>query len=363
MRIKSRYNIKRLMSFKTIKKYSPLGGWGAFLLLSLLLFSCSKESVQDYAEEHEVKFGVGFVDIWEKGNFNENKAKAVTRGNLTLLEPPTAPILHLVYVKATDKENSSTKDLRLRNKNTAGELNSESVTEFEILPHGEITEENYTLYNYDARAIVPDDGLMELTSVTYDNVWGADATIPLYGDKDYLSGTGVADDALRVYFPLKHNTVLVRLAIGVSSEIDAIRTLKLTSLKIYKSTGLGTDGKLEFATTEFVSKTFTDPDALKPTGKECIQFHVNPNSAELFEDVSKEVEKGYLRTVLIVAQYDVYDKDNKLLRKGCVARNTLTLGFTSKAKGRYFDIYATIKPDFLYVLSDGDKEMADVVLK
>ena len=113
------------------------------------------------------------------------------------------------------------------------------------------------------------------------------------------------------------------------------------------------------------SATPTAPDdELKALGREYVRFHVNPNSAELFETVDdKEVEKEWLRTVLIVAEYDVYDKNGQITRRGCTAQNTLALGFTSKEKGKYFDIYATVKPDFLYVLSDGDKEMADVVLR
>jgi hypothetical protein len=40
MRKETRYNMKRLLSFNTIKKYSPLGGWGA---LFLVLFSCTSD--------------------------------------------------------------------------------------------------------------------------------------------------------------------------------------------------------------------------------------------------------------------------------------------------------------------------------
>ncbi len=347
------------------------GGRGRFSLffLSFCIFfiSCSKDSADDYADEHEVRYGVGFVDVWKEGDFNANKAKAVTRGELQRLDPPTIPNLYKVFVEATEIAAPSEKlNLTLVNKAKDGKLNQESVTEFDITPWKVITETNYTLYNYEARTVIPEDGFTDETN--YNNVWG-DGTIPLFGDKDYLSGTGDTHEELRVYFPLKHNTVLVRFILGVSSDVDAIRTIKLTSLKIYKSIGLGVDEKPTFDKTVeasvIASATPTAPDdELTALGREYVRFHVNPNSAELFETVDdKEVEKEWLRTVLIVAEYDVYDKNGQITRRGCTAQNTLALGFTSKEKGKYFDIYATVKPDFLYVLSDGDKEMADVVLR
>ena len=340
---------------------------GLFFLISLLLFSCSKDSVEEYADEHEVKFGVGFADVWKEGVFNSSKAKVVTRGELTRLDPPVTPVLYKVFVKATDKNDETSQlDLTLTNRSSDGILNSEGVTEFNIMPEGEIIEENYTLYDYEARTVIP-EGFTDETN--YDNVWGS-GTIPLYGTTDYLSGTGVTEEHnLRVYFPLKHNTILVRFVLGVSSEVDALRTLRLTSLKIYRSTGVGTNGKPVFdkndAATVITSVEPTAPNnVLTTVGRNYLEFHVNANSPSFFETVNAmETERAYLRTVLIVAEYDVYDKNDQLTRTSCTAQNTLTLGFTSKEAGKYFDIYATVKPDFLYVLSDGDKETADVVLE
>ena len=343
------------------------GRWSLVLFFSLLLFSCSKENVEEYADEHEVKFGVGFADVWKEGNFNSNKAKAVTRGELTRLDPPVTPVLYKVFVKATSKTNANSQlDLTLTNMSSSGALNPGGVTEFDITPADEITEDNYTMYDYEARTVIPEDFTAE---TDYDNVWNA-GTVPLFGTADYLSGTGVTDvQNLRVYFPLQHNTVLVRFVLGVGSEIDAIRTLRLTSLRIYRSTGMGADGKPEYdrddaATVIASASPASSGDALTTAGRSYAEIHVNPDSPELFETVGEEeVEKAWLRTVLIVAGYDVYDKSGQLLRKDCTARNTLALGYTPQAKGRYYDIYATIKPDFLYVLSDNDKETADVVLR
>ena len=367
-------DMKLPISDKRVTSPSPLGervsvgrvrGWCFFLFLSLFLFSCSKESVDDYADEHEVKFGVGFVDVWKEGNFSSNKAKAVTRGDLERLDPPAIPKLLNVFVEATEKADENVKmELTLTNKDGEGNLNSEGVSEFDITPKV-ITEENYSLYNYEARTMIPEDFP---ANTDYNNVWG-DGTIPLFGNKDYLSGTGVTQENLRVYFKLNHNTVLVRFVLGVSSEIDVIRTIKLKSLNIYRSTGLGSDGKPVFDKTAptvlaSVESTAPDGDALTTAGHQYAEFHVNPNAAELFETVGEEkVEKEWLRTILIVAQYDVYDKNGQITRSGCTAQNTLALGFTSKEKGKYYDIYVTVRPDFLYVLSDGDKEMADVVLE
>ena len=242
-----------------------------------------------------MKFGVGFADVWKEGNFNGNKAKAVTRGELTRLDPPMTPVLYKVFVKATSKTNANSQlDLTLTNMSSSGALNPGGVTEFDITPADEITEDNYTMYDYEARTVIPEDFTAE---TDYDNVWNA-GTVPLFGTADYLSGTGVTDvQNLRIYFPLKHNTVLVRFVLGVGSEIEAIRTLRLTSLKIYRSTELGLDGKPVYdkddETTVIASATSASPgDALTTVGRSFVEFHVNPNSPELFETVGEEeVEK------------------------------------------------------------------------
>ena len=132
---------------------------------------------------------------------------------------------------------------------------------------------------------------------------------------------------------------------------------------------MGKNGKPVFdkndAATVITSVEPTAPNnVLTTVGRNYLEFHVNANSPSFFETVNAmETERAYLRTVLIVAEYDVYDKNDQLTRTSCTAQNTLTLGFTSKEAGKYFDLYATVKPDFLYVLSDGDKETADVVLE
>lgn len=341
------------------------------IFTGMLLMGCSKEAVEDYADEHDVKFGVGFADVWQEGVFNSNTAKAITRGELSRLDAPTTANLYKVFVKATSKTDpTDIKDLTLTNPLADGKLNAEGVTEFDITPRDVIVEDNYTSFDYEARTVIPENFTEE---TNYNNVWQG-GEVPLFGTNCYLSGPGITENQnLRVYFPLEHNTVLVRFVLGVSNDVNTLRTLRLTSLKIYKSTGVGTDGKPVYntnnATTvirsaDLVTTGDSRNDELTVQGRKYLEFHVNPNSQELFETVDEEeVEKAFLRTVLIVAEYDVYDKKGQLTRKGCTAKNTLTLGFTSKAKGRYFDIYATVNPDFLYVLSDGDKETVDVVLR
>ena len=108
----------------------------------MLFTSCSKDAVEDNADKHNVKFGVGFADIWKEGIFNSNTAKAVTRGELTRLDPPVTPVLYKVFVKATSKIDATSQlDLTLTNMSNSGALNSEGVTEFGITPADEIIEE------------------------------------------------------------------------------------------------------------------------------------------------------------------------------------------------------------------------------
>ena len=122
----------------TLHIYTLLG-----IFVGMLFTSCSKDAVEDNADEHDVKFGVGFADVWKEGIFNSNTAKAVTRGELTRLDPPVTPVLYKVFVKATSKIDATSQlDLTLTNMSNSGALNSEGVTEFGITPADEIIEEN-----------------------------------------------------------------------------------------------------------------------------------------------------------------------------------------------------------------------------
>ena len=57
------------MKKRTLHIYTLLG-----IFVGMLFTSCSKDAVEDNADKHDVKFGVGFADVWKEGIFNSNTA-------------------------------------------------------------------------------------------------------------------------------------------------------------------------------------------------------------------------------------------------------------------------------------------------
>ena len=76
-----------------------------------------------------------------------------------------------------------------------------------------------------------------------------------------------------------------------------------------------------------------------------------------------------VNTLIVTWKYDIYDKNPKkdsdgnliynLVRKDSEATNTLPLskvinGFTALERGKKYSIRLTVKPTYLYVMSDDD---------
>lgn len=71
---------------------------------------------------------------------------------------------------------------------------------------------------------------------------------------------------------------------------------------------------------------------------------------------------------VLTSKYDVYDKQENLIRQNCQAENTIDIskmedfGTTSITRGTMFNIHLTIQPTYLYVLSDPDLDNPTVTL-
>jgi len=70
----------------------------------------------------------------------------------------------------------------------------------------------------------------------------------------------------------------------------------------------------------------------------------------------------------LVTTYDVYDKQDNMTRKGCVATNRIDIGqlfesASSLERGRMFVVRLTVSPTYLYVLSEPDLDSPTVNIK
>ena len=74
-----------------------------------------------------------------------------------------------------------------------------------------------------------------------------------------------------------------------------------------------------------------------------------------------------ITTFVLTSVYDVYDKNSNLIRKDCTAENTLKIkelfdGQTVTKRGNKYNVYMTILPTFLYMLSEPDLDNPTVVV-
>lgn len=197
-------------------------------------------------------------------------------------------------------------------------------------------------------------------------------TKPVFGGSSEVSGS-------HLFLTLGHVTALLRLHFAVDAKYDRVRFIDLKNVTIndmsivheqhlildkYKNHTLfgyayvkpadGHDGSL-------ISSTITGWGATATSGN------------TTYTPVTTSTSLTFKCT------YDIYDKDpgftyghaytdadmtahaDHRTRQDVIARNTVTLGkvgstITAIKAGHYYDLYITINPDYLYVLSDHDNK-------
>lgn len=309
-----------------------------------LVTSCSDDD--EASDNGTVQFGV--TSAWQKAD--------LTRA-LTEPDAPTTPAISYVYVQATPKAAYSSTYSSVSfpiYPAKAGSYTLDDKTGYMQFhtndPENEVLVklDDIKKYDYTAKSMFPGDSWTS----PYKEPW---TSVPAYGHDDYLLAES-SDTKIQiphVLFTLKHQTALIRFVLGVDEDYVKMRDFKLKSIKVYKSNG-GTEKVPTFEESsdyEVNGYTSAAGDSLTTEGSLFLSFYVNP-----------ALLTGNIKTVKVVAVYDVYDKSGQLSRKDCQASNTLTLNPDNLTKGYYYDILTTIVPDFLYVLSDNDKT-SDLELK
>ncbi len=190
------------------------------------------------------------------------------------------------------------------------------------------------------------------------------------------------------YLLFDHLFSALRLNFSVDATYAALRNIKLTELSLRTYTDPNdpesvntktfnvtitlqktTDGSSPIVKDEFGNEMIT----FTPTGEkdyEGTPFYQNPDGKELpvypaFDTfVAHYVPVGVTKLVL-KSKYDVYDRnvtdehpDGNLIRKDCIAENTINLsmfsGQSQSLRGRRYNINLTVNPSYHYVMSDDD---------
>lgn len=175
----------------------------------------------------------------------------------------------------------------------------------------------------------------------------------------------------------------LNVTLSVESRYNTLRTIKLKELKLRTSAD-GTPSKSKANVTVTLNKTTNGDNPINsveftPSGDDVddISFFQSATGEELGTD-----EKSFMghfmpqgiTTFVLTSVYDVYDKnitdehpDGNLIRKGCTAENKLEISQlfdrqTVTQRGWKYNISLTIRPTYLYMLSEPDLDSPTIVV-
>lgn len=196
--------------------------------------------------------------------------------------------------------------------------------------------------------------------------------------------SGSVDGGNYVFLLFDHLYAALRVKMKVHGDYDALRTIKLKSLRM----------KMQAGETTSTTKTDIVVDLMATSGESPIQtITYTPGGVTITEPLEFwssatgetlttefSTHTGHfmpqdITTLVLTSVYDVYDKnvttehpDGNLIRKDCMATNTMLLsdlltGQTTTRRGCRYTINMTIKPTYLYMLSEPDLDNPTVVVE
>lgn len=186
--------------------------------------------------------------------------------------------------------------------------------------------------------------------------------------KGYFAYQGSASaESNFVFLLFDHLYAALRIRMRVHDDYAALRTIKLKSLSLKTYAGETTSSQKTNIVVNLAATDGSNPIqsiTYTPSGGEItepLEFW-SSESEELTTDfkpfVGHFMPDG-ITTLVLTSVYDVYDKQRNLIRKDCKATNTMVLSelLTDQAttlRGRRYTINMTIKPTYLYMLSEPD---------
>lgn len=259
--------------------------------------------------------------------------------------------------------------------------------------------EGAVLHLNELKTITPSDvcvtiGAKEGSSVDDDVKDGKGLTAGQFKVNTQATGSPESPSSNHNYLFMLFDHLYSALRFGflVGDTYDKVRTIKLTKLEL-KATGEG-DAKLKSKYDATVTLKATD-DGSSPIKE--VTFTASTGSTDvdyvtLFDSKQKEAEFMTLKTTTPIdflgcfvpgqkyktftlrSTYNVYDKKENLIRKGCVAENEINFKDlfktessdevdTRKAlRGHMYSLTLTVLPTYLYVLSDPDLDNPTVTV-
>ena len=196
------------------------------------------------------------------------------------------------------------------------------------------------------------------------------------GDFNFTAKQGT-DGKDFVFLLFDHLYAALRIKMRVHGSYDALRTIKLKSLRLKTLTSEATsttktDILVDLKATEgddpIQSITYTPRGEVITEPMEFWSSHAGePLTTEFSTHIGHFMPQD-ITTFVLTSVYDVYDKDDNLIRKDCMATNTMVLsdlltGQTTTRRGCRYTINMTIKPTYLYVMSEPDLDSPTVTVE
>lgn len=187
-----------------------------------------------------------------------------------------------------------------------------------------------------------------------------------------------------VYLLFDHLFSSMLIHMRVHGDYDAIRTIKLKEMRLQTSAnGVRTKNKTN------IIVTLAATDGSDPTLSPITSVVFNPASDKgsdgaLYSSTDDGVTltttptefEGYfmpsgVTTLTLTSTYDVYDKSSptpNLIRQNCTATNVINIsdlfsGQTVALRGRRYTLNLTVRPTYLYMMSDDDLNNPGIVVE
>jgi len=251
-----------------------------------------------------------------------------------------------------------------------------------------------TIANYDALTTADVSVIVGLRWATaLEKINGIDPATGSDVPLGHFSYMGMDEGENRIFILLKHIYAGLHFATAVDPVYAALRTIRITKVEL---TAVGIKEKVDLAITLTANTTGADPltsvvytptsssatdktitlyektDATDDLGEE-VPVYV-PNSTDCFKDFLGCLVPASTNSFVLKTTYDVYDKnvttehpEGNLIRKGCVAENTINPQivehFPNLGAGELFTINLLIKPTYLYMMSDPDLDNPTITIQ
>lgn len=181
-----------------------------------------------------------------------------------------------------------------------------------------------------------------------------------------------------VYLLLKHIYSALHFKMSLDADYASLRTIKVTNMELKaNATAPNTISETidlqvtltanDAGTDPVTSITYTPTSGSTPATATIFPWSGGPTDFEVptypaFSDHIGCFAPNSCKNFTLTTTFDVYDKQDNLTRKGAVAENVISIESATLNAGEVFTVNLTVKPTYLYVLSDPDLENPTVTL-